>query len=94
MLPFPCYRGSIRILGGASGGPAMDEKGRVFGVNCTGFEGSSISYFARINEILPLRVNDVVIDGLHRNSVDIIELAERKQVIFEPSFKRNQIIKQ
>jgi hypothetical protein len=92
MLSFPCYRGSIKILGGASGGPVMDEDGRVFGINCTGFEGVSISYFARINEILPLKVDDVVIDGTHRDSVDIIELAERKQIIFEPFFKRNQII--
>ncbi|MCK9614986.1 MAG: serine protease [Candidatus Omnitrophica bacterium] len=93
MLPFPCYRGSIRIIGGASGGPVMDEQGRVFGINCTGFEGTNISFFARINEILALRVDDLVINGVHRDSIDIIELAERKVIIFEPSFKRSQIIK-
>jgi hypothetical protein len=93
MLPFPCYRGSVRILGGASGGPVMDEQGRVFGINCTGFEGTNIGYFARINEILALTLDDVDIDGTHRDSIDIIELAEKGYIVFKPLFKRSQIKK-
>jgi len=95
MLPFPCYRGDIRILGGASGGPVFDDAGRVFGVNCTGFEGdgNDISYFTRINEILPLRVDNIVIEGVHRNNIEVIELVERRIVIFEPQFNRNQLLR-
>ncbi len=59
MLPFPCYRSTMRILGGASGGPVFNERGQVFGVNCTGVAGSdkSLSYFVRINEIIPLCID-------------------------------------
>jgi hypothetical protein len=37
MLPGPCWRTSMTIHGGASGGPVFDERGRVFAINSTGF---------------------------------------------------------
>jgi hypothetical protein len=54
MLAFPCYRTSIIIPGGASGGPVFDGRGRVFGINCTGFDETDVSYLARVEEALPL----------------------------------------
>lgn len=54
LMPFPCYRGSMNLLGGASGGPVFNERGRVFGVNITAIVGSNAAYFARVNELLPL----------------------------------------
>jgi len=93
MLPFPCYRGSVRILGGASGGPVLDEKSRAFGVNCTGIDGTDIGFFARINEIFALSVGDVNLNGVHRDEVSIIELAEGNKIICDPPINRNDISK-
>lgn len=84
MIPFPCYRGNIKLLGGASGGPTMDDKGRVFGINCTGYDGTNISYFARINEILPLWVDDVNLDATHRKKVSVRELIDKKHIQIDP----------
>lgn len=51
MLPFPCYRTSIVLHGGASGGPVFGQNGKVFGVNSTGFDGEiSVYYVSRIHD--------------------------------------------
>lgn len=84
VIPFPCYRGSMRILGSASGGPVCNEQGRVFGINCTGFEGTDIGYFARINEIIPLWVDDVSVDGEKKERLSVKELINLGQIHFEP----------
>lgn len=84
LLPFPCYRGSMHILSGASGGPVWNEQRRVFGVICTGFDGTDIGYFARIDEIIPLWVNDVNLDGVTIEKVSVKELVNRKQIVFKP----------
>ena len=56
-LPFPCYRTSIAIHGGASGGPVFDQNGNVFGVNCCSFDGMpDVSFVTRIVEGLGLNV--------------------------------------
>jgi hypothetical protein len=54
MLSLRCYRTSISVPGGASGGPVFDSLGRVFGINCTGIDGTDVSYLARVEEALPL----------------------------------------
>lgn len=84
MLPFPCYQGSITVLGGASGGPVLNEKGRVFGVNCTGYDGTNLSFFARINEILPLWIDDAEFEGAKRDKLTVIELARKGHILFKP----------
>jgi Trypsin-like peptidase domain len=38
LLPYPCYRTSITMHGGASGGPVIDSYGRVFGINSKSYE--------------------------------------------------------
>jgi len=82
MCPYPCYRSSINMLGGASGGPVVNEKGHVFAINCTGFDGvEDISYLARINEILPLSVDNVNIDRKQYKRISIKELIDMKQIL-------------
>jgi len=85
MLPFPCYRSSISIPAGASGGPVFDSKGRVFGVNRTGYDGTEVSYLARVEEALTLTAagmkfgpNDVPTDRT------LLELAQTRHVVFVP----------
>ncbi len=56
MLPGPCYRTSMIIHHGASGGPVAGRDGTVFGVNSTGFNGTEESYVSKIDGILDLTV--------------------------------------
>ena len=85
-LPAPCYRTTINIHGGASGGPVFGPSGHAFGVNSTSFNSApDISFVSRINEILSLRVNDISIYGSKPESTTIFELAKRGFVKFQPS---------
>jgi hypothetical protein len=88
LLPGPCYRTSMHIHGGASGGPVVDPQGRVFGINSTGFGGTDISYVSRINEILPLSI-DVEETGSVRR-MDMLEVASRGFISFVPGIKLEQ----
>jgi Trypsin-like peptidase domain len=85
MLPFPCYRSSISIPGGASGGPVFDSKGRVFGINSTGYDGTEVSYLARVEEILPLTAHGMMF-GPNEQPTDrtLLELAQSGHVVFTP----------
>lgn len=61
-LPYPCYRTSITLHGGASGGPVLGESGKVIGVNSTGFDGATdISFISRIEDCLDLTIHNVVL---------------------------------
>lgn len=85
-LPAPCYRTTINIHGGASGGPVFSPAGHVFGVNSTSFSlAPDISFVSRINEILSLRLNNVLLpNSLKPESTTIFELAKIGCVKFEP----------
>ena len=64
ILPFPCFRTSIVLHGGASGGPVFGENKKVIGINSTGFDGDAdISYISRIQDTLDLSIRDVVMPG-------------------------------
>jgi hypothetical protein len=52
MLPGPCFRTSMVIHGGASGGPVFDSQGRVFAVNSTGWGSDPDSYISPITPLL------------------------------------------
>jgi Trypsin-like peptidase domain len=52
MLPGPCFRTSMVIHGGASGGPVFDSQGRVFAVNSTGWGSDPDSYVSPIAPLL------------------------------------------
>lgn len=62
LLPDACYQTSINILGGSSGGPVINSKTEVIGVNSTGYENisdglGSISYITPINKIFEIKIN-------------------------------------
>jgi hypothetical protein len=80
LLPGPCYQTSIHIHGGASGGPVSGPNGRVFGVNSTGIDSTDISYVSRVSDILPLRVDGVLVDGVVR-SMPISEYIRTGQIV-------------
>lgn len=82
MLPGPCYRTSILLHGGASGGPVVDQRGRVFGISSTGFHGMDLSYVSRINELLPLSL-DVEESGTVQ-ALRVPEIAKRGWIVFDP----------
>jgi hypothetical protein len=85
LLPEPCYRTSILIHGGASGGPVFSRSGWVFGINSTGIDGTDISYVSRINEIFALNIDDVAMEeGALSRTVSVIEIAQAGHIIVEP----------
>lgn len=63
ILPGPCFRTSIVIHGGASGGPVVDANGTVFAVNSTGFEDDDLSYVSCISQVLDLAITGVALPG-------------------------------
>jgi len=81
LMPFPCYRGSIEVLGGASGGPVVNlDNGRVFGLNCPGVNGSgyaNLSHYSSLSVVGELWVDDISIDGQHHDRLMISELVTR-----------------
>jgi hypothetical protein len=63
-VPYPHFETTIEIRSGASGGPVFDDKGRVVGVNCRGWdfrggehEGDNLSSIVPISALLPLEVD-------------------------------------
>ena len=73
--------------GGASGGPVVDQRGRVFGINSTGFQGMDVSYVSRINELFPLSL-DVEESGTVR-TLSIPEIVNRGWITFDPRLDEN-----
>lgn len=64
LLPYPCYRTSIVLHGGSSGGPVFGQNSNVIGVNSTGVEGEdNISYVSRIQDVFDLQIPNVVLPG-------------------------------
>lgn len=64
MLPGPCFRTDMSILHGASGGPVLDTRGHVFGVNSTGFDGTSDFYVSSVEPLLEMEITDVMLSGI------------------------------
>jgi hypothetical protein len=87
MLPGPCYRTNIIIHAGASGGPVFGPTG-VFAVNSSGFDGTDISYVSRINEILQLTIDGVVLGAAPARSVPVIDLARAGHIVFSRPLAR------
>lgn len=84
MVSWPHYRTSINALGGASGGPAFDARGRVFGVNCVGGLGD-LSYMARVTELLPLTVPQFPPPTCTPGGIcTVLHLARNNHINFEP----------
>lgn len=82
LLRGPCYRTSIVIHGGASGGPVASPSKPVFAINSTGMNGMDVSHVSRIDEILTLSLTINHEDG--REIISITELAQNGQIAFDP----------
>ena len=78
VLPGPCFRTSMVIHGGASGGPVVDGSGAVFAVNSTGFDDDEVSYVSCISSVLDLEITGIQLpgDGSPR-STTLRELVDR-----------------
>jgi len=63
MLPGPCYRTDMKIEHGASGGPVMNSKGKVIGINSTGFDGTKDFYVSSLKSALELKIPNVYFNG-------------------------------
>ena len=78
ILPGPCFRTSMVIHGGASGGPVIGSNGAVFAVNSTGFEDDDVSYVSCVSAAMDLAITDVKLPGDERpRSTTLRELVER-----------------
>jgi Trypsin-like peptidase domain len=85
ILPFPCYRTSIWLHGGGSGGPVIDSHGRVFAINSASFGGvPDISFVSRIVDILGLTLPSVSIENSPSAPMLIFELARQGHLSFRP----------
>lgn len=86
VIPGACYRTNMHIHGGASGGPVYSPNGHVFGVNSSGTDGTDISYISRVSDILPLRVDEVLVEGSPSPiSLSISEFIRGKQIVVADS---------
>ncbi len=89
MAPFPCFESDTPIYGGTSGGPVFDDHGRVFAVNCTGFEGADIAYHTHIAGILDLELGNTIIPGeTEPQTRTVRELAKLGWIAFDPAVER------
>lgn len=60
MLPGPCIQTSIFLHGGASGGPVSDSRGRIIGVNSTGYEDEGLSFITPLYLLKDLKVEGIL----------------------------------
>jgi len=78
ILPGPCFRTSMVIHGGASGGPVIGPNGTVFAVNSTGVEDNDISYVSCISAALDLAIPEVRLPGdSSPRTITLRELTDR-----------------
>ena len=82
LLRGPCYRTSMVIHSGASGGPVANPSRPVFAINSTGMNGMDVSHVSRIDEILSLTLTVIYANG--QEVISIEALAQSGQITFEP----------
>jgi len=59
----PCYRTSIALHGGASGGPVFNSDGRVFAINSTGYDDESLSFVSCVSSLGDLYLSGMRLEG-------------------------------
>jgi hypothetical protein len=93
-MPFPCFRTSIHLHGGASGGPVFDPAtGVVFGVNSSSFAGfTDVSFVAKIGPVLDLPVPGMLVEGGVPRALSLRELAARDKARIVPGVAAEQRI--
>lgn len=84
LLPGACFRTTMVVHGGASGGPVVGQSGRAFAVNSTGLENDFVSFVSPVSDILDLGLPGVVVPGApDARVVTIRELRDRGFVVCE-----------
>lgn len=92
MMPGPCYGTTIRIHGGASGGPVFSPNGYVFGLNSTNLDGSDISFVTRVDEVFSLQLDDVILGDEPARSVPIIDIARTGAILVDPKLEDIRVV--
>lgn len=90
MLPFPCFQSDMPIYGANSGGPVFDRKGRVWGINCSSYQGSDISFHVPLKEVLSLWMLAVELipeDPVPRRR-SVLELGLARRIGFDPPLSK------
>lgn len=87
MMPGPCYRSSLVVHGGASGGPVFNDEGLVVGINCTAIDFGSgapeVSYLSWIHPVLEMTLPKVRLsDTEESHEISVARLAELGHVVF------------
>lgn len=59
----PCYRTSMVLHGGSSGGPVSNSDGSIFGINGTAFDNDRLSFVSCISSLNDLYLSDVKLSG-------------------------------
>lgn len=94
MMPFPCIETSVRIYGGNSGGPLLDDQGRICGIHCSSYDGERISYHVPTHGLLNLKMRamSLGIKDESRNDRSIMDLAmDQKIECIPPLLDENRI---
>lgn len=81
-LPHACYRTSVVIESGASGGPVADTHGRVFGICSTGYDldadAEPVSFVSPVQQLGPCSIDGVRLpDGSELDRITVTELVDR-----------------
>ncbi len=84
MMPTECFETSMRIYGGASGGPVFNEEGFVFAINSTGWENTDLSYISSIKDILKMALTEVITSPSNQlTNPTISELVKKGFIVFK-----------
>lgn len=78
----PCYRVKMELPGAASGAPVAGPDGNIFGVASTNW-GNDLTYVARINEILNLKIQEFQLDCFDKDEFLIRDIVDLKHIVVE-----------
>lgn len=91
MLPFPCYQSDMPLYGANSGGPVFDERGRVFGINCSSYAGATdLSFHVSMKGVLELWARNIELipeDPVPRQR-SVLELGLARRIPFAPALSK------
>jgi hypothetical protein len=77
MLKFPCFQTSSQFDGGMSGGPVLDEHGKVCGVVCSGTNGDRSLNYASLFWPWTLMPIDISAENTHSELVSMKDMDAR-----------------
>jgi Trypsin-like peptidase domain len=90
LAKWPHFEMELDIKSGASGGPAFDRSGRVFGVNSSGGSGEleGIGRLSCVQALLDLEVYDFPHQHQGVGNYTVLELVRAGSIIFDPPLDR------